>query len=140
MGRLDPGQLSLAEAEAAVLAPSRGALVSFVGVARDTSVHHDEARRVVALEFEAYAPMALAELAQIEAEAASRWPGVGTWVAHRIGRLGIGEAAVIVAAAAPHRAEAFEACRYLIEELKKRLPIFKREHYEDGSSWVGNRA
>jgi molybdopterin synthase catalytic subunit len=121
---------------ASVSASNRGGIASFVGLVRD---HHD-GREVKRLEYSAYAPMAQAECAAIVTEAETKWP-VRVALSHRIGTLEVGEAAVAIAVAAPHRGEAFEACRYVIEELKRRVPIWKREWYADGSSdWVNPAA
>jgi len=110
-----------------------GATVLFVGTVRDMN---DDAP-VSALDYTAYNAMAERELAAIVAEAAKRWKTHDIAVEHRIGTLDLGEASVAIAAAHPHRGEAFEAARYIIEELKRRLPIWKREHYVDGrSEWV----
>jgi len=115
-----------------VLSPSRGGVATFLGMVRD----HHAGRSVVELGYEAYGPMAEAECSRIVAEAESRWP-VRVAVQHRVGKLVIGDTAVAIAAAGAHRDEAFEACRYVIEELKRRVPIWKRERYRDGSeAWV----
>lgn len=117
----------------AVQSPSRGGVACFLGTVRD----HHGGRKVLRLEYSAYIPMAEAELARIVAEAESRWD-VAVAVRHRIGRLEIGDAAVAVAVASAHRDEAFVACRYVIEEVKRRAPIWKREVYADGTvEWVG---
>ena len=116
----------------AVRSPSRGGVASFLGIVRD----HHSGRSVVELDYEAYGPMAEAECSRIVAEAEARWP-VGVAVQHRVGKLVIGDTAVAIAAAGAHRDEAFEACRYVIEELKRRVPIWKRERYSDGTeAWV----
>jgi molybdopterin converting factor subunit 1 len=109
-----------------------GAVVSFVGTVR--SSNHGKA--VVRLEYEAYEPMALRVFDHIAATARERW-GARVAIHHRVGALDPGELSVVIAAAAPHRADAFEACRHAIESLKKDAPIWKREIYPDGSSWVG---
>jgi molybdopterin synthase catalytic subunit len=88
------------------------------------------------LEYEAYGPMAEKELEKILAQARKRWPDVRLALCHRVGRLQIGAAAVMVAAAAPHRAEAFEACRFAIDTLKESVPIWKKEFAEGGAYWV----
>ena len=125
---LDPGALI-----AGVASPERGAVASFLGLVRD----HHGGRAVRRLEYSAYAPMAEAECARIVAEAEARWP-VRIALVHRIGALEIGDAAVAIAASAAHREEAFAACRFLIEEVKRRVPIWKKEFYADGSvEWVG---
>ncbi|MFZ5625660.1 MAG: molybdenum cofactor biosynthesis protein MoaE [Gemmatimonadota bacterium] len=113
-------------------AENLGAMAVFVGAVRN----HHEGRAVTALSYSAYEPMAEAECARIVAEAAARWP-VGVRLRHRIGDLAIGDAAVAIIVASAHRNEAFEACRYVIEEVKRRVPIWKREHYADGTvAWV----
>jgi molybdopterin synthase catalytic subunit len=124
--------LDAAELIARVAGPDRGGIATFHGLVRN----HHAGRAVVRLEYSAYDPMAVAEGERIIAEAEKRWP-VRVAVQHRVGELAIGDAAVVVAAAGAHRAEAFDACRYVIEELKGRVPIWKREHYADGSViWV----
>jgi molybdopterin synthase catalytic subunit len=115
-----------------ITAPDRGALVTFTGLVRD---HHAQ-RAVVSLGYSAYAPMAEKICGEIVAEAAARWP-VQVTVAHRLGELAIGDTAVAVAVAASHRGVAFDACRWVIDELKSRVPIWKRERYTDGTeAWV----
>ena len=112
-----------------------GALVTFVGTVRDTS----EGRPVSKLEYEAYESMAVAEIARIVSELELEVPGVRVAVHHRVGALDVGEAAVVCAASAPHRGEAFRACRLAIDRVKERVPIWKREHGPDGPYWVGWR-
>ena len=110
----------------------RGGVVSFAGVVRN----HHAGRQVTRLEYSAYGAMAEAECARIVTEAERRWP-VAVAMAHRIGTVQIGENAVVVVAAAAHREEAFEACRHVIDAVKSRVPIWKREYYADGSvAWV----
>ncbi|HEV8195108.1 MAG TPA: molybdenum cofactor biosynthesis protein MoaE [Gemmatimonadales bacterium] len=117
---------------ARITGPDRGGVVTFLGLVRD----HHEGRSVDGLEYSAYEPMAEAVCAELIAETESRWP-VRAALSHRVGPLGIGEAAVAIAVAAPHRDEAFAACRHLIEELKRRVPIWKQESYSDGTRcWV----
>ena len=123
---------------AAVASPACGAVVAFLGVVRETS---DDDRRVSGLEYDAYPAMALSEMRAIGAEAVERFGAVRLAIVHRVGRLAIGEASVAIAAAAPHRADAFDACEFAIDELKKRVPIWKREHYTDGGGrWLENAA
>jgi molybdopterin synthase catalytic subunit len=120
----------------AVAAPDRGGLALFVGTVRD----HHEGKRVLRLEYTAYPEMAEAEFERILREAEGRWP-VRATVVHRLGILEVGEASVVVAAGGAHRDEAFAACRYVIEELKRRVPIWKREHYATGETgWVESGA
>jgi molybdopterin synthase catalytic subunit len=127
------GPLSLERCVRAVRRPGSGGLVTFIGSVRDIS----EGKRVEFLEYEAYEPMALARLQQVVDEAAARWPVQAMAIQHRVGRLEIGEDAVIIAVACPHRAEAFAACEYAIDRLKEIVPIWKKEHGEDGAVWVG---
>jgi molybdopterin synthase catalytic subunit len=118
-----------------VLGPDAGGIVTFVGTVRDTSRGHS----IRHLEYEAYPEMAEREMEKICDEAAEQW-GARVAVAHRVGHLPIGEIAVVVAAAAKHRAEAFAACRYTIDVLKQRVPIWKKEFAESGEYWVEDHA
>jgi molybdopterin synthase catalytic subunit len=131
--RIRQGALSTDEAIAAVSHPSAGAIATFLGVVRD----HNAGRAVTLLEYEAYGTMAESELARIEAELSAEIEGVRVFAAHRVGSLAVGDVAVVCAASAPHRGEAFRACRELIDRIKARLPIWKREHGPDGPYWVG---
>lgn len=124
---------TLEEVVSAVQGAARGGLVTFTGVVRSES----RGKVVVRLTYEAYGPMAEKVLADVGREAEARWPGAQLAVVHRVGVLVPGDVAVTIAAAAPHRAEAFEACRFAIERLKQDAPIWKRESYADGESWVG---
>ncbi len=125
--------LDLAALVAEVQTPERGGMACFIGTVRN----HHGGRDVLRLEYSAYTPMVEAECGRIAAEAESRW-NVAVALRHRVGRLEIGDAAVIVVAASPHRDEAFVACRHVIEELKRRVPIWKREYFADGTvEWVG---
>jgi molybdopterin synthase catalytic subunit len=125
--------LSVDEAIAHVSHPGAGAVCAFLGTVRDNS----EGRAVVKLEYEAYATMALAEMRRITAELSAEIEGVRLAVVHRTGALGVGEIAIVCAASAPHRDEAYRACRGLIDRVKARVPIWKREHGPDGAYWVG---
>jgi molybdopterin synthase catalytic subunit len=118
-----------------VLGPDAGGIVTFVGTVRDASRGHT----IRHLEYEAYPEMAERELEKICAEAAQQW-GARVAIAHRVGHLAIGEIAVVVAAAAQHRAEDFAACRYAIDTLKLRVPIWKKEFAEGGEYWVEDHA
>lgn len=131
--RLRTERLSLDEAVAAVSHDGAGAVVTFLGVVRD----HNEGRPVTLLEYEAYGSMAEAELARIEDEITRELEGARVFATHRVGALRVGDAAVVCAASAAHRGEAFRACRELIDRIKGRLPIWKREHGPDGPYWVG---
>jgi molybdopterin synthase catalytic subunit len=124
--------IRIEELIAKVSGPEHGGIALFLGTVRD----HDAGREVTRLEYSAYGEMAEAECERIVGEAVARWPA-RVAVCHRIGTLAIGEIAVGVVAAASHRAEAFDACRYVIEELKRRVPIWKLETYVDGTeAWV----
>jgi molybdopterin converting factor subunit 1 len=112
-----------------------GGVAIFLGAVRDRA----RGREIEHLEYEAYAGMAEREMEKIAAEAGARWPGVRIAIAHRTGRLEIGELAVVIAAGSPHRAEAFEACRFAIDTLKQRVPIWKKEFATDGEYWVDER-
>jgi molybdopterin synthase catalytic subunit len=109
-----------------------GAVCLFVGVVRE----HNAGRQVLYLEYEAYEEMALPLMHAIAAEAAQRWPVTHVGMLHRLGRLEIGAASVAVAVTSPHRAEAFSACRFAIDALKARVPIWKKEFYADGAAWL----
>jgi molybdopterin synthase catalytic subunit len=109
-----------------------GAVATFVGLVRD----HNAGRKVLWLDYEAFAPLALKTFDRIAAEAAAKWPGARIAIHHRTGRVAIGEASVAIAAASPHRADAFAACRYAIERVKQIAPIWKHEHFEGGEVWI----
>lgn len=124
--------LSLDEVLEAVAAPGLGGIVTFTGTVRNET----RSRRVVRLEYEAYREMAERKLAEI-GEAVGRAHGAEVAIVHRVGVLSPGDAAVVIACAAPHRTPAFRACEECIERVKKDVPIWKREVFEDGSEWVG---
>jgi molybdopterin synthase catalytic subunit len=109
-----------------------GGVASFVGVVRGDNI----GRHVSHLVYEAYEPLALKVFARIVDEASSSWPAARLGIHHRIGRLAIGEASVVIVAASAHRTEAFAACRYAIERLKQIAPIWKHEHFEGGEVWI----
>ena len=142
-GAVEPGQdwievttesLSERAVAQAVEHPGAGALALFSGVVRDQT----GGRRVKFLEYEAHGPMALSKMREIGAAIRSRWPAIARIaLVHRIGRLEIGESSVMIAVSSPHRAQAFEACRFAIDTLKETVPIWKKEHFEDGEVWVG---
>jgi molybdopterin synthase catalytic subunit len=116
----------------AVPTPADGAACTFVGVVRDENA----GRAVLYLEYEAFEEMALPLMEEIAVDARLRWPITAITIVHRLGRLEIGEASVAVAVVSPHRAEAFEACRYAIDTLKATVPIWKKEFYADGAVWI----
>lgn len=128
--------LDEAEVAARVEGPDAGGVVCFVGRVRD----HARGHSIQYLEYEAYAEMAEREMGKIVDQAAEKWPGTRVAIAHRVGRLEIGDAAVVVVAASAHRGEAFEACRFAIDTLKVTVPIWKREVATDGAYWVDDHA
>ena len=132
-GRIREAALSLDELVQIVAHDSAGGIATFLGVVRDVN----EGRAVTLLEYEAYGTMAEAELGRILDEITSEIPGVRVAATHRVGPLRVGDVAVACAASAEHRGEAFRACRELIDRIKARLPIWKREHGPDGPYWVG---
>jgi molybdopterin synthase catalytic subunit len=112
---------------------SHGAVLLFLGVVRD----HHEGRAVTGISYEAYAAMAEAELGRIAEQAEARAGSQSIAVVHRVGELAVGEISVAVAVSSAHRAEAYEASRFIMEEIKKRVPVWKRERYADGTEeWV----
>jgi molybdopterin synthase catalytic subunit len=125
--------LDLAAVAARVAHDGAGASSVFVGTVREVNV----GRRVLRIDYEAYEPMAARELAAVAHEVVERHPGACIAVEHRLGTLGLGEASVVIAASHPHRGPAIAACAEAIELLKRRVPIWKREHYADGTrEWV----
>lgn len=128
--------LSVDDLVGAALTPADGAVVAFVGTVRD----NNEGRSVVALEYEAYAEMAIAEMERIGMEMVEKWGLHGIAMRHRVGRLSIGETSVVIAASSPHRREAFEACSEALDLLKERVPVWKKEYYADGTQWIGQGA
>jgi molybdopterin synthase catalytic subunit len=117
----------------AVGSPQAGAVVLFLGTVREFTA----GRQTVALDYECYPQMAQKKLAELESQARSRWPIIDCAIVHRLGRLELGEASVAVAVSTPHRREAFEAGQWLIDTLKEVVPIWKQEHWADGTAeWV----
>ena len=127
---LDP--LDPAVVASAVSGPDCGAVASFVGLVRD----HNAGRRVLWIDYEAYEPLAERVFERIAIESTGRWPSVRLAIHHRIGRLAIGDASVVIAAASAHRPDAFAACRYAIERVKQIAPVWKHEHFEGGDTWI----
>lgn len=126
-------RLSVERAVAAVTMKTCGAVATFVGIVREFS----RGRQISYLEYEAYPEMAIAKMRQIEGEIREKWEIERIAIHHRVGRLGIGEASVIIAVSAAHRQPALETCAYAIERLKQIVPIWKKEVSPDGSFWVG---
>lgn len=134
MYRVTEEPLSADATARAVGVPEAGGVAVFLGIVR----HETAGRRVLALEYEAHVPMAEAKLKEIGEAVYRRWPGVRqVAIVHRIGRLAIGDASVVIGVSAAHRAEAFAACQYAIDTVKQIVPIWKREIFEDGAVWVG---
>ena len=118
---------------ATVRRESNGGVVTFLGTTRNET----GGRRVLYLEYEAYEGMAGKMLARIAEEVTERWGIADVSIAHRFGRLELGEVSMLVAVASPHRAAAFEACQYVVDRVKQNVPIWKKEVFEDGAAWVG---
>ena len=128
---LDPEEVA-----SRVIGEDAGGVVSFVGAVRNQSRGHE----IEYLEYEAYPEMAIREMQKIVDAAGERWPGTRVAMAHRVGHLEIGEAAVVIVAASKHRAAAFEACRFAIDTLKQTVPIWKKEVATEGTYWVEDHA
>jgi molybdopterin synthase catalytic subunit len=127
-----PLELQALVVEVAASGVGDGAIATFAGLVRN----HNQGRRVRFLEYEAYEPLAVRALERIVVEARAAWPSARLGLHHRVGRLEIGEASIIIAAASPHRADAFAACRYAIERVKQIVPIWKHEHFDGGEVWL----
>jgi len=109
-----------------------GAIATFSGVVRD----HHKGKVVTGIDYHAYESMAIKELEKIEREAEESWPDTRAAIAHRIGMLQVSEASVFIAVSAPHRVDAFEACRFCIDRIKETVPVWKKEIYPDGYAWI----
>ena len=132
----DPLDLQALARDLAEGASGDGAVATFTGLVRD----HNQGRKVRFLEYEAYEPLAVRSLDRIVDEARETWPTVKIGMRHRIGRIEVGEASIIIVAASPHRAHAFAVCRYAIERVKQIVPIWKREHFAGGEVWLEGAA
>ncbi len=121
---------------AAVADPATGATVTFIGTTRD----HNDGRRVIRLEYEAYPEMALGEMRKIGDMARQQWLVEKVAIVHRIGVVPLGEASVVIAVSAGHRRAAFAACHFAIDRLKQVVPIWKKEHFEGGEIWIGSQS
>lgn len=130
--QLSSKPLSPETCTAFVQSDAAGGICVFIGTVRNQT----KGKQVLQLEFEAYEPMAIAEMQKIAVTAAARWPVLQISAHHRTGLLQVGEIPVIIAVAAPHRQAAFEACQYFIDTLKQTVPIWKKEFFEDGAVWV----
>ncbi len=136
MYRVTEKALELQELIDFVADPEAGAVATFIGTARN----HNEGRKVISLDYEAYPEMAEKELAQLGQEAREQWKLCRLAIVHRIGPVQIGETSVMIAVSAAHRQDAFAACRFAIEEIKKRVPIWKKEVFEGGEVWIGTQS
>ncbi len=136
MFRVTQNAVDLQELVAFVTDPEAGAIVTFIGTTRN----NNEGRKVIALDYEAYPEMAEKELKRLGEEAKRRWRIQRMAIVHRIGPVQITEPSVIIAVSAAHRADAFEACRFAIEEIKKSVPIWKKEVFEGGEVWIGTQS
>jgi len=133
--QLQPDAIDAAAVIAFVAAPHAGGIDVFLGTTREE--RHADGRELLALDYEAYADMALKQLRDLAAEARRRWPIVKLAIVHRTGRVNLAEPSVVIAVSCPHRGEAFDACRWIIDTLKKDVAIWKKEVWSDGSgTWV----
>ncbi|MCA1011317.1 molybdenum cofactor biosynthesis protein MoaE [Halobacillus halophilus] len=112
-----------------------GAINTFIGTVREFT----KGKRTLYLEYEAYKAMAEKKLEEIGEEIKEKWPDAETAIVHRVGRLDITDIAVVIAVSTPHRADSYEASRYAIERIKEIVPIWKKEHWEDGEQWIGDQ-
>jgi molybdopterin synthase catalytic subunit len=127
--------LNIEEITNKVVRAEAGAITTFTGTVREFT----KGKRTLYLEYDAYIPMAEKKLAQIGEEISEKWPDAKTAISHRIGRLEISEIAVVIAVSTPHRKDAYEANEYAIERIKQIVPIWKKEHWEDGELWIGDQ-
>ncbi len=132
MIRIVESKIDREEIVQSVSTPDSGAIATFDGTVRN----HSREKLVTHLHYEAFSEMALKELEKIRAEAIQRWSLNGMAIVHRVGRMEIGESSVFIAVSSAHREDAFEACRFAIDTLKTTVPIWKKEHYEDGEVWI----
>lgn len=133
MVRLTHEEIDFAALTEAVRSPAAGAVVLFLGTVRELTA----GRQTLSLNYDGYGPMAVRTMQQLEDQARAQWPIVGVEIVHRLGHLGLGDVSVAVAVSCPHRHQAFDAGRFLIDELKRTVPIWKQEHWADGTTeWV----
>jgi len=135
MFRVTNQPIDLEELVRFVADPEAGAVATFIGTTRN----NNEGRQVIALDYEGYSEMAEKELRRIGAAAKTKWPICRMAITHRLGPVQIGEASVIIAVSSAHRDAAFAACRFAIEEIKKTVPIWKKEVFEGGEVWIGTQ-
>jgi len=135
---ISEGALDVTAALGSGSSPESGAVAAFIGTVRQTAaVPENDAKNVVGLEYEAHPTLDLARIREIANEAAEKWDLKKVIAVHRSGACDLGEPTVVVVTSAPHRGDALESCRWLIDTIKAGVPIWKKEHYADGSSWVG---
>jgi MoaE-MoaD fusion protein len=134
--RITEDPISESDAAELVASPETGAIVTFVGTVRNNA----RGRTVVSLDYEAYPPAAERMLRQIGDEIQERWSIEACAIIHRVGHLAVAEASVAIAVSSAHRGDAFDACRYAIDRIKEIVPIWKKEFYEDGETWIGSEA
>ena len=135
MFRVNHQPIDLNELVRYVTDPEAGAIATFIGTTRN----HNEGRKVIALDYEAYPEMAEKELARIGDDARKQWPICRMAITHRLGPVQIGEASVVIVVSSAHRDAAFSASRFAIEEIKKTVPIWKKEVFEGGEVWIGTQ-
>jgi molybdopterin synthase catalytic subunit len=136
MFRVTDKPINLQELVDFVTDPEAGAVATFIGTTRN----NNEGRKVIALDYEAYPEMAEKELARLGREASQKWQICRMAIVHRLGPVQITEPSVIIAVSAAHREAAFAACRFAIEEIKRTVPIWKKEMYEGGEIWIGTQS
>ena len=129
---ISPDPLDPTAIATTVTSDAKGALTTFIGLVRDQNA----GQRVRWIDYEAHVPLARTVFARISHEAAERWPDAALAIHHRIGRVAIGEASVVIATASAHRADAFAACRFAIERVKQIAPVWKHEHFDGGAVWI----
>lgn len=127
--------ISIEQVTNKVIRREAGAINTFIGTVRELT----RGKKTLYLEYDAYQSMAEKKLAQIGSEIKEKWPNAMVAITHRIGRLEISDIAVVIAVSTPHRAHSFEASRYAIERIKEIVPIWKKEHWEDGEKWIGDQ-
>lgn len=132
MFKVTQHKLAASEITESVRCPGSGAVLVFEGTVRDSS----RGKKVISVEYDAYEPLAEKKLAEIGAQIVRKWPQAKVAILHRLGELQVGETSLVIAVSSPHRAEAFDACRLAIEEIKKIVPIWKKEVWEGGEYWI----
>lgn len=132
MFKVTQQKLAACEVTESVRCPGSGAVLVFEGTVRDSS----RGKKVISVEYDAYEPLAEKKLAEIGAQIVRKWPQAKVAILHRLGELQVGETSLVIAVSSPHRAEAFDACRLAIEEIKKIVPIWKKEVWEGGEYWI----